>query len=126
MTARLLLVRHGVTTWNREGRFQGHLDPPLDPIGIEQARLLGRSPGPGGGATDADRHVALTRASATADLLAAAMRDAGRAVEVESHEGLMEIGQGEWSGLTHAEIARDDPSATPPGVPAAASHATRR
>ena len=41
VTARLLLVRHGVTTWNREGRFQGHLDPPLDPIGVEQARLLG-------------------------------------------------------------------------------------
>ena len=44
VTARLLLVRHGVTTWNREGRFQGHLDPPLDPIGVEQARLLGDAP----------------------------------------------------------------------------------
>src|SRR6185436_20215804 len=41
VTDRLLLVRHGVTTWNREGRFQGHLDPPLDPIGVEQAQLLG-------------------------------------------------------------------------------------
>ena len=26
---RLVLVRHGVTDWNREGRWQGRLDPPL-------------------------------------------------------------------------------------------------
>ena len=38
---RLLLVRHGITEWNREGRFQGHLDPPLAASGREQARLLG-------------------------------------------------------------------------------------
>ena len=108
MTARLLLVRHGVTTWNREGRFQGHLDPPLDPIGIEQSRLLGAR------LAAEEREPMrlftspLTRAAATADLLAAAMHDAGWAVEVESHGGLVEIGQGEWSGRTHAEIARDD------------------
>ena len=36
---RLLLVRHGVTDWNREGRFQGHLDPPLGPDGIDEAEL---------------------------------------------------------------------------------------
>ena len=27
---------------------------------------------------------------------------------VETHDGLMEIGQGDWSGRTHTEIARDD------------------
>ena len=40
MIHRLLLVRHGVTTWNREGRFQGHLDPPLDPLGVLEATAL--------------------------------------------------------------------------------------
>ena len=109
MTNRLLLVRHGVTTWNREGRFQGHMDPPLDPIGVEQARLLGArlaadEPGPMRIVTSP-----LTRASATADQITEALARAGIGVERASHDGLMEIGQGEWSGRTHAEIARDDP-----------------
>jgi probable phosphoglycerate mutase len=39
---RLIVVRHGETTWNREGRFQGHLDSPLTVEGEEQARALAR------------------------------------------------------------------------------------
>lgn len=38
--ARLLLVRHGETVWNLEGRMQGHLDSPLSERGVEQARRL--------------------------------------------------------------------------------------
>ena len=37
---RLIILRHGETTWNREGRFQGHLDSPLTPAGLEQAQAL--------------------------------------------------------------------------------------
>ena len=37
----LLLVRHGETAWNRELRFQGHADIPLNDIGHEQARRVG-------------------------------------------------------------------------------------
>jgi broad specificity phosphatase PhoE len=108
VTFRLLLVRHGVTIWNREGRFQGHLDPPLDPIGVEQAWLLGarlavEEPGQLRIVTSP-----LTRASATAELLAEALGRTGRRVDIETHDGLMEIGQGDWSGRTHTEIARDD------------------
>jgi len=37
-TADLLVVRHGQSTWNAEGRWQGWADPPLSPLGEEQAR----------------------------------------------------------------------------------------
>jgi len=36
----MILVRHGETDWNRELRFQGHVDVGLNAIGLEQARRL--------------------------------------------------------------------------------------
>ena len=37
----LLIVRHGETDWNADGRIQGHTDIGLSDTGAEQARLLG-------------------------------------------------------------------------------------
>jgi len=36
----LLLVRHGETDWNAEGRLQGHTDRPLNDFGRRQAAAL--------------------------------------------------------------------------------------
>ena len=36
----LLLVRHGETDWNADGRLQGHTDRPLSDYGRRQARQL--------------------------------------------------------------------------------------
>lgn len=119
MTRRLLLVRHGVTTWNREGRFQGHLDPPLDAIGELEARYLAErlvderlvSEQPLSEQPDPMRIVTspLRRAADTAAILARALSANRSPAQVTTDRRLMEIGQGEWEGHTHAELAHSDP-----------------
>ena len=39
---KLVLVRHGESTWNLENRFTGWTDVPLTPTGVEQAKESGR------------------------------------------------------------------------------------
>ena len=39
---KIILIRHGETEWNQEGRFQGHLDSPLTSKGEQQARDNGQ------------------------------------------------------------------------------------
>jgi 2,3-bisphosphoglycerate-dependent phosphoglycerate mutase len=39
---KLVLIRHGESTWNLENRFTGWTDVPLTPTGVEQARQSGR------------------------------------------------------------------------------------
>jgi len=38
---KFIVVRHGETAWNAEGRIQGHLDSPLNEEGLAQALLVG-------------------------------------------------------------------------------------
>ena len=38
--ADIFLVRHGETAWNRELRFQGQIDVPLNDLGLTQAQRL--------------------------------------------------------------------------------------
>ena len=38
----LLLIRHGETLWNQQGRMQGQHDSPLTALGLQQARQLAR------------------------------------------------------------------------------------
>jgi probable phosphoglycerate mutase len=111
VTDRLILVRHGVTAWNLEGRFQGQLDPALAPEGEAEARLLAERI-----ASDPQERPArivsspLTRAARTAEIIAAELRGAngGEVPAVALDPRLMEIGQGDWEGRTHAELAVDD------------------
>lgn len=98
------MIRHGQSTWNREHRIQGQLDPPLSEEGRRQAellagRLLGRSFA-GFYASD------LKRAFETAELI-------GRLIELRPQPmlGLREIFLGEWEGLNTHEIAERYPEA---------------
>src|SRR4051794_24194927 len=40
LSPRLVLVRHGQSTWNAEGRLQGQADPPLSDLGRREAEAL--------------------------------------------------------------------------------------
>jgi broad specificity phosphatase PhoE len=101
---RILLVRHGVTDWNREGRFQGHLDPPLSEDGLLEAELLGARL-LGDEVLRPLRIISstLARARQTAEAIGAQI-----GVDVEPDTRLIEIGQGEWEGRTHADLAVSD------------------
>ena len=98
----LLLVRHGETDWNRERRFQGHADPPLNEEGREQARELARRLA--GEDIAAVYTSDLLRALETAEILATAL-DA----EVVALRELREIDVGNWQGLTWPEIEERHP-----------------
>ena len=39
---KLVLLRHGESTWNKENRFTGWTDVDLSPVGLEEARAAGR------------------------------------------------------------------------------------
>ncbi len=39
---KLVMIRHGESTWNRDNRFTGWTDVPLTDTGVEQARTAGR------------------------------------------------------------------------------------
>lgn len=102
----VLLVRHGESTWNAEGRWQGQADPPLTDRGLEQARAAADGAPPGVG------HVAasdLERARVTAEVLAGALD--GLAVTVDP--GFRERDAGAFSGLTRTEIHERHPGLLP-------------
>ena len=92
---RLLLVRHGQSVWNAEGRWQGQADPPLSDLGERQAEAAVAAIGPVEAVVTSD----LVRASRTAEILGAAL-----SLPVEVEPGFRERDAGEWSGLTRAEI----------------------
>ena len=101
---RLVLVRHGITDWNREGRFQGHRDPGLSAAGRHEARLVaGRLAADQGLRPDRVISSSLGRAMQTASAIADAT-----GLSVKADGRLMEIGQGEWEGRTHAELEAED------------------
>lgn len=93
---RILLLRHGQSEWNAQGRWQGQEDPPLTDLGRQQARHAG----------DRLRHVEvvvasdLQRAAETAAIMAGCWGG-----EVDHHDvRLRERHAGPWQGLTHTEI----------------------
>lgn len=109
MSQTIYFVRHGETTWNLQGRMQGHLDAPLTARGLREARRDGaalRS------LIEGDDRYALVfsplgRTRETARVIA---EEVGPYVHTRrSDDRLREVSWGEWDGLTLAEIKARDP-----------------
>src|SRR5437773_132452 len=94
---RLLLARHGETTWNAERRFQGRTDVALSPRGRAQAEALG---GALRGYRIAAAYVSpFRRARETAEVA-----PAGTGVPLTPVEELRELSLGEWEGCTVDDV----------------------
>ena len=93
----LFLIRHGETTWNKEGRIQGTSDIELSEAGIEQARRLALS------LKDSDIGVIhaspLKRAYKTAEII-----NSFHGGTIEVHPELMEMDQGDFEGLSFKKL----------------------
>lgn len=105
---RLILVRHGETDWNRELRFQGQVDVPLNATGREQAQRVARRL-----ARDEVHQIVtsdLSRARQTAEPLAELLARRG-APDPLAHSGLREQSFGLVDGMSVDEIKRVHPAA---------------
>jgi broad specificity phosphatase PhoE len=98
----LVLIRHGQTDWNVEGRWQGQADPPLNERGREQARHAAQYQRQFGFAALYSSD--LCRAMETAHIIGVEM---GLAVIPEPR--LREINLGKWQGMLSADIEAQYP-----------------
>ena len=104
----IYLVRHGRTSFNAEGRFQGGLDSPLTPLGRDQVvqvgqLLKGLIGSPEGWIVQASP---LGRTVHTAQIICAEI-GAGASFTLDAR--LAEVRMGEWDGLTDEEIESASP-----------------
>ena len=92
----MLIVRHGQSTWNADGRWQGQADPPLSALGEAQARAAADA------LPDVDLVVAsdLARARETAEIIVTARQLDGVRLDAR----LRERDSGDWTGYTREEI----------------------
>ncbi|WP_416546729.1 histidine phosphatase family protein [Limnohabitans sp. DCL3] len=100
---RILAIRHGETAWNVDTRLQGHLDIPLNAVGLRQAQHLARALA-GREAIDAIYASDLSRAQTTAEAIAQTLGQT-----VSTHAGLRERHFGAFQGRTYAEIEDELP-----------------
>jgi probable phosphoglycerate mutase len=95
---RILAIRHGETAWNVDTRLQGHLDIPLNDVGLRQAQHLAQALAQRD-LIDAIYASDLSRAHTTAQTIAKAV-----GLSVNTHVGLRERHFGAFQGRTFAEV----------------------
>ncbi len=99
---RIILVRHGRTVWNEEGRYQGKIDIPLSQAGKEQARKVGEAL--------KDIPIKAIYSSPLSRCLDTAKEIAKHhGIDVKVRDGLKEIDHGKWEGMLASEVEREYP-----------------
>jgi len=102
--SRIFLIRHGETNWNKEGRFQGQIDIPLNDNGKNQARKT----------FEYLRSISFNKAFSssmhrpyeTAQIILQNNKD----LKIEKIDSLIEISHGLWEGKLEAEIRESWPN----------------
>ena len=95
---RLILVRHGQTEWNADGRYQGQSNVALSALGRKQAECLAeRFPAQ---RPDAIYASDLDRARETAECVGKKF-----GISVRPEPAFRELSFGDWEGLTYQEIS---------------------
>jgi broad specificity phosphatase PhoE len=113
--ARIVLVRHGQTEWNRAERFRGQVDVPLNEVGHAQARAVARRladwPPARGPYEDKKGHgIATVYSSPLSRAMETARPTADlHGLAVQPEPGLLDINYGEWGGLSSEEAQARDP-----------------
>ena len=105
----LYLVRHGETDWNKDQRYQGQTDIPLNETGRAQAARNGeilKSLMPGIASADFISSP-LSRAIETMEILRRSLGLDVKAYRLEPK--LLEVHYGHWEGHLASELLRSDP-----------------
>jgi probable phosphoglycerate mutase len=96
---RFFIIRHGETSWNAEGRFQGQRDTELNERGLAQSRRAAEYLA--GHKFEAVASSPLKRALSLAEMIA----EKCGAPPVETIPELTEINHGDWEGRLSSEVA---------------------
>jgi probable phosphoglycerate mutase len=96
--SRIFLIRHGETNWNKEGRFQGQIDIPLNENGKDQAKKT----------FEYLKNISFNKAFSssmhrpyeTAQIILQNNKD----LKIEKIDSLVEISHGLWEGKLESEI----------------------
>lgn len=100
---RLLLVRHGETEWNRQTRFQGQIDVPLNDNGKQQAQKAAEF------LKDVEIDFAVSSTMLRPKETAEVILRYHTGVNLELQDGLREISHGLWEGKLEKEIEQEFP-----------------
>ena len=99
----IILIRHGLTLWNREARIQGISDVELAPEGLRQAELLAKNfPFD---KVDAIYSSDLNRAKTTAEVIASRFN-----LPITTMAEFRETNFGSWEGRSFEDLAKEEPT----------------